>query len=139
MKSNLLTIFIFILTFISFSGLSQEIQNTLLLKIEGNGLLKPSYLYGTMHVKDKRVFNFSDSVFLAIDNCDAFALEIHPDSVILEIIKSVQENFDNSYYEELLTDEEFDRFKEKFKKINGYELGAFQDVVFAESQNRKTA
>ncbi|MDX1956891.1 MAG: TraB/GumN family protein, partial [Chitinophagaceae bacterium] len=48
-------------------------------EISGNGLKKPSYLFGTMHVRDNKAFDFSDSVLLKIDACEAFALEVHPD------------------------------------------------------------
>ncbi|MFN3404676.1 MAG: TraB/GumN family protein [Cytophagaceae bacterium] len=49
---------------------------SLLWEITGNNLSKPSYLFGTMHVNDKRVFNFSDSLLLAFDSSKAFAGEL---------------------------------------------------------------
>lgn len=48
-------------------------------EITGNGLKKPSYLFGTMHVSSKMVFHLSDSFYLAIRNVDAVALELNPD------------------------------------------------------------
>ncbi|MEM9547521.1 MAG: TraB/GumN family protein [Bacteroidota bacterium] len=102
-------------------------ENSLLWKIEGKGLQDPSYIYGTIHVHDDRVFNFSDSVFIAIESCDAFALEVHPDSAIMAMITKVQEHFDNAYYEDLLSDEEMERLKKHFKKINGYEFDELED------------
>ena len=48
-------------------------------EITGNGLKKPSYLFGTMHVSSKMVFHLSDSFYLAIKNVDAVALELNPD------------------------------------------------------------
>jgi uncharacterized protein YbaP (TraB family) len=48
-------------------------------EITGNGLQKPSYLFGTMHVSSKLVFHLSDSFYLAIKNVDAVALELNPD------------------------------------------------------------
>ncbi len=41
----------------------------------------PSYLYGTMHLQDKQLFNFPDSLYLAIDSTKYFALELNPDSM----------------------------------------------------------
>ncbi|MCI4667006.1 MAG: TraB/GumN family protein [Bacteroidia bacterium] len=55
--------------------------NKLLWKITGNGLEKPSYLYGTIHVRDSRAFKFSDSVMIALENSEVFAIEVHPDSL----------------------------------------------------------
>ncbi|MEM1323350.1 MAG: TraB/GumN family protein [Bacteroidota bacterium] len=54
----------------------------LLWEISGQGLEKPSYLFGTMHVRDPRVFEFSDSVMIALDASEAFAMELHPDSLV---------------------------------------------------------
>ena len=48
-------------------------------EISGNGLTKPSYLFGTMHVSSKMVFHLSDSFYYAIKNVDAVALELNPD------------------------------------------------------------
>ncbi|HEY4111674.1 TraB/GumN family protein [Puia sp.] len=50
----------------------------LLWEITGNGLKKPSYLFGTMHVSSKLVFHLSDSFYLDIRNSDVVALELDP-------------------------------------------------------------
>jgi uncharacterized protein YbaP (TraB family) len=50
----------------------------LLWEITGNGLKKPSYLFGTMHVSSKLVFHLSDSFYLDIKNADVVALELDP-------------------------------------------------------------
>jgi len=47
-------------------------------EITGNGLVKPSYLFGTMHVSSKMVFHLSDSFYIDIKNCDIVALELDP-------------------------------------------------------------
>jgi len=57
------------------NGFSQQ-ANSLLWKISGNNLSKPSYLYGTMHSRDKRAHEFGDSVLAKMEECDAVALEI---------------------------------------------------------------
>ncbi len=53
---------------------------SLLWEITGNGLTKPSYLFGTMHVSSKMVFHLSDSFYLALKSVDAVALELNPDT-----------------------------------------------------------
>src|SRR5258708_2844969 len=50
----------------------------LLWEITGNGLTKPSYLFGTMHVSSKLVFHLSDSFYLDIKSSDVVALELDP-------------------------------------------------------------
>ncbi len=55
--------------------------NTLLWRISGKGLAKPSYLYGTMHLMDKKVFQLGDSVYKAIEQTDGFAAELDMNKV----------------------------------------------------------
>ncbi len=61
---------------------AQQIKKypSLFWEISGNGLTKPSYLFGTMHVSSKMVFHLSDSFYHAIRNCDAVALELNPET-----------------------------------------------------------
>src|SRR5436190_20347234 len=84
----------------------------LLWKIEGNGLQKPSYLFGTMHVRDVRAFEFSDSVMIALDQCRNFALEIHPDTMVMDMFNGML-NEDGektgSRMNDLLTKEEYQK------------------------------
>ena len=56
-----------------------EKMTGLLWEISGNGISKPGYLYGTMHVSEKLVFNLSDSFFIALRNVDMVALETDHD------------------------------------------------------------
>src|ERR1043166_6774740 len=51
-------------------------QSSLLWKISGKNLTKPSYVYGTMHSRDKRAHEFGDSVMIKFNDCDAVALEL---------------------------------------------------------------
>ncbi|MBI1228473.1 MAG: hypothetical protein GC192_24775 [Bacteroidetes bacterium] len=59
---------------------------SLLWEISGEDLPQSCYLFGTMHLRDVRVFEFPDSVLLAIENCDAFAMEVHPDSAMSYVL-----------------------------------------------------
>ena len=79
-----------ILSCLALLGRSVHAQETkytsFLWEITGNGLSKPSYLLGSVHLKDKRLINSNDSIYVAIANTDAFALEIHPDTLYKEIL-----------------------------------------------------
>lgn len=70
--------FVLIVALVSFfeSNLFSQQTNSLLWKISGNNLSKPSYLYGTMHSRDKRAHEFGDSVLVKLNECDAVALEL---------------------------------------------------------------
>ena len=60
-------------------AVSQKKYNSLLWEISGNGLEKPSYLYGTMHVSRRVAFHLSDSFFIAINSAGIVALESNPE------------------------------------------------------------
>jgi uncharacterized protein YbaP (TraB family) len=53
---------------------------SLLWEISGNGLKKPSFLFGTMHVSSKMAFHLADSFYIGIRNADMVALETNPES-----------------------------------------------------------
>lgn len=66
-------------------GDSTQLANTLLWRIEGKDLAAPSYLYGTCHVDDPRVFHFSDSLLPALHSCSTVATELRLDSLMWHI------------------------------------------------------
>ncbi|MCW3094195.1 MAG: lipoprotein [Ferruginibacter sp.] len=81
-------------------------------EITGNGLEKPSYLFGTMHVSSKMVFHLSDSFYYAMKNVDAVALELNPDlwqgqMVRLDRLKENYANFVQSPGGDFLTENSF--------------------------------
>ncbi|AXY75482.1 TraB/GumN family protein [Paraflavitalea soli] len=53
---------------------------SLLWEITGNGLKKPSYLFGTMHVSDKLAFHLGDTFYNAIKSAEVVALETNPET-----------------------------------------------------------
>lgn len=72
-----LTAFILFLLPLMLSAQKKE-KPGMLWKISGNGLSKPSYLLGTIHLKDKRMFQFPESLYQAIDQTEGLALESDP-------------------------------------------------------------
>ncbi|MBK6836322.1 MAG: TraB/GumN family protein [Bacteroidetes bacterium] len=74
----------------SFILSAQKKYNSLFWEISGNGLSKPSYLYGTMHVSNKVAFHLSDSFFIAIKNVDVVALESNPENWMKELYDEPQ-------------------------------------------------
>lgn len=75
------TLFIFCITSPSFFYVAQNISNVkasnnqLLWQITGKGLKKPSYLFGSYHSNDPRVFKLADSTYSALLTSDAVVLE----------------------------------------------------------------
>ncbi|HEX8461378.1 MAG TPA: TraB/GumN family protein, partial [Segetibacter sp.] len=82
MRRFLLFPFFFFLLFSAASAqkkITVKKYPSLFWEITGNGLKKPSYLFGTMHVSSKMVFHLSDSFYYAMRNTDAVALELNPE------------------------------------------------------------
>ncbi len=85
---------------------------SLLWEITGNGLHKPSYLFGTMHVSNKMAFHLSDSFYNAISGAEAVALELNPDlwqqqMVTLDQLKKNYSNYTQSQFGDYLNEQSF--------------------------------
>src|SRR5882724_8921639 len=78
MKKLLLSGVLILTVFLSSAQKYHSSYPSLLWEITGNGMTKPSYLFGTMHVSSKMVFHLSDSFYLDIKNSDVVALELDP-------------------------------------------------------------
>ena len=80
----------------SFFTTSAQTNNSryqgLLWEITGNGLQKPSYLFGTMHVSSKLAFHLSDSFYYALKNVDAVALELNPELWQAQMVRLIKLN-----------------------------------------------
>src|SRR5512138_837205 len=72
---SLTSLLIFNFSFSQTTKIKADKYPSLLWEITGNGLSKPSYLFGTMHVSSKMVFHLSDSFYIGIKNADVVALE----------------------------------------------------------------
>lgn len=90
---------------------AQKLPNTLLWRISGNGLQKPSYLYGTMHLTDQRLFNLGDSLYKAIENTEGFAIEVNPDEMTAVMIDEINKEFKNArFIKDVLNKREFKQY-----------------------------
>ena len=52
-----------------------QVENELLWEISGNGMKAKSYLFGSIHSNDKRVFYLTDSTYFALNNAQTIVLE----------------------------------------------------------------
>jgi uncharacterized protein YbaP (TraB family) len=114
MKTFRTTLFILFLSAISISGISQKENwaKTLLWKIERSDLKKPSFLFGTMHLQDKRLFNLGDSFYYHFERAEGFAIEVdfneYMDSLLNRSFAQIEER-------ELNEDDEKVNSKEELK------------------------
>ncbi|WP_293307838.1 TraB/GumN family protein [Pedobacter sp. UBA5917] len=107
---------------VTFKGFSQQNNPNynLLWEISGKGMAKPSYIFGSMHVKDRRAFNFSDSVIKAIQASTGFVLEIHPDSLVKSIYANSIGAKNKGKITKLITAEQTAELIKRFRAKNGY-------------------
>jgi uncharacterized protein YbaP (TraB family)/uncharacterized protein YrzB (UPF0473 family) len=77
-KTHLKKILTALIFTVSITAFAQQKYQSLLWKITGNGLEKPSYLYGTMHVSKKVAFRLDDVFYKALNESDCIALESDP-------------------------------------------------------------
>ena len=74
-------LFLIILLTLSFSGYTQSSNNSIFWEVTGNGLTQPSYLYGTIHLMDARVFQFDKIVLKKLKKCEVVTGELVFDKV----------------------------------------------------------
>ena len=65
--------------------LGQGTPSTLLWRVTGPGTTGASYLYGTIHSRDDRAFQFGDSVLPALDRCRVVAGELDLDHAVKDL------------------------------------------------------
>lgn len=73
---------LFIIMIVGYFANAQKLENSLLWKITGNGIEKPSYLYGTMHAVCET--NIDADVMKAFDETNQLYLEIDMDDPNLQ-------------------------------------------------------
>lgn len=101
-RKSFLLVLPFVMYFITCSA--QDQPYSLLWEITGNGLKSPSYIFGTIHVRDARVFNLGDSVYYAIRSSPSFAIEIDMDSIQQYLCKALgSKEPDSSTLDKLLS------------------------------------
>ncbi|HEY5391328.1 MAG TPA: TraB/GumN family protein, partial [Hanamia sp.] len=93
----------------------QKDGNSLLWEVSGNGLQKPSFLFGTFHLLCKDDIHFSDALKRAIKQCDTVYMEVKIDDPSMMLSAMLYLNMRNdSTLENLYTPEEYKRVKDYF-------------------------
>ena len=108
---------IFLLAMFSLAAAGQKKNNSLLWKISGNGLEKPSYLFGTIHMLCKDDAYLSDNMVKAIREADRVYLELDMDNLFEMIgMMSKMKMKNDTTLKDLLTEEEYALTKTFFEK-----------------------
>jgi uncharacterized protein YbaP (TraB family) len=92
-----------------------ESSNTLLWRISGNGLLKPSYLFGTMHILCADQAVLSRNMLSVIRGCDEVFFEINLDDIagMMKSLKYMQMN-NGTKLSDLLSTSDYQKVKSYF-------------------------
>lgn len=92
-------------------------ENTLLWKISGKGLSKPSYLFGTMHILCADEIRVSDSLKGIIKGSDLIYFEVDMDNM-MEILGSIRflRMSGNKKLSDFLSKEDYEKVKSYFAK-----------------------
>ncbi len=101
------------------SAAQSSSTNTLLWRISGNGLQKPSYLFGTMHLKDRRLFFFGDSVYKSLETSDGFAMELDPNEMMDSLYSKMSDKDTTSLLRKLLDEDKYEKVSKKLEKKLG--------------------
>lgn len=120
MKKFLTLSLISLLSLVAFSQTSTD-NKTLLWKISGNGLEKPSYLFGTIHmICNDGGIEISDSLKSAIRSADQVYLELDMDNMfeLMSVVTKMKMNGDTTLAD-LLSPEEYRKVKDFFNTHNG--------------------
>jgi uncharacterized protein YbaP (TraB family) len=108
--------FLFLILFVEFAAAQQQYPATLLWRINGKNLTQPSYLYGTMHVQDRRLFYFGDSLYHALEQTESFAMELNPDDMMDSLFKSMERKDTSVLIKKMLGDKEYKRVSKRLEK-----------------------
>jgi uncharacterized protein YbaP (TraB family) len=97
------------------SFVKQKDDNTLLWKVSGNGLKKPSFLFGTFHLLCKEDIHFSDQLIMAMKLSDKIYMEMDMDDPSILFSSMLYMNMkDGKKLEDLYTPDEYKRLQHYF-------------------------
>lgn len=121
MKRFISAILLFFPTLLGFTQNSLKAtsheKSSLLWKISGNGLEKPSYLFGTIHMLCEEDAILGDSLKKAIRQCDNVYLEVQMDNLLEMIGMLGQLNMrDDTTLADLLSKEDYEKVKKYFEE-----------------------
>lgn len=121
---------------------TEKNENSLLWEISGNGLEKPSYLYGTVHMMCESDFVIKDKVKTAFDKTEELALELDFDDP--KELQNMQKLAVSSVpLSKSLTKEEYakletllnDKYELDIKQFESYNLIGLMSVVLMKQLN----
>lgn len=103
--------------------------NTLLWQVSGNGLTKPSYLFGTFHLLCKEDIHFSDQIKKAIERSDTVYMEMDMDDPATMLGGMLYMNMkDGKKLKDLYSEEDYKRLEKYFSDSLKMPMMLFQSA-----------
>jgi uncharacterized protein YbaP (TraB family) len=101
---------------------TEVFSQSLLWRISGNGTPSPSYLYGTIHIRDKQVFQWQDSIYARLGLCQAFAgeLDLNADNIMKAVNYMMLP--DGQTLRDRFSEEDYQMIKDAVRSCSGYDL-----------------
>lgn len=107
---------------------TQAQYNALLWKITGNGLKKPSYLYGTMHTSDARILRQGDKALPYLEQTKQYAMELDPkESFNIAMLEKVMMGKGYSL-KKMIPEREYKLIDSLVEKSTGVSLALFDNI-----------
>ncbi len=126
-----ITSFLFLLSFLSsiqfLQAQTEKSNYSLLWEITHNDLEKPSYLFGTMHVRDQRAAEFPDSLLIALENTEAYAMEIHPDTMVSFYMELFTQHANGNVLKDRLSEDAYERLNQAILKKTGKPIDSLEN------------
>jgi len=123
--------FLFLLSFLSNTQVVQaqtdKSNYSLLWEITHNELEKPSYLFGTMHVRDQRAAEFPDSLLIVLENTAAYAMEIHPDTMVNFYMELFTQHAKENVLKDRLSEDAYERLNQAILKKTGKPIDSLEN------------
>jgi len=126
MKKIISTLFTFVLFLVTSLGFAQN-ENSLLWEISGNGLEKPSYVFGTIHMICEEDYFFTEQFGKALSNSEVLITEIDFTNMqeMMEMQQAIQSDIS---LKERLTNEQYKKLTSLLNEKLGLDIMMFDKV-----------
>lgn len=105
------------------------LKNSLLWKLEGKVRSAPSYLFGTMHVRDQRAFQQLSKVYDAIEECDGFAAEFHLEEAGQGIESRLMQLPEGQRISDFFPKNKYQKYRKVLLQSTGLDLTNFERML----------
>jgi len=121
--TRLLLVVVCCTAFLASRAQTKKYPSTLLWRITGKGISQPSYLFGTMHVTDRRVFYFSDSLYKCLEKSAGYAMELDPDTAFTALFRSIFAEDTTGFVKDAVDSKEFAHMAKRLESELGIPAG----------------